>query len=349
MKQKAVDHIEELNRVTKKVCNFFSKEGIFLSESCRFPSYYGFPSYYQIKGKTAKEAQDETLLSVRTLPVENDNRRDLVDTIRSCEKLGRNGLNLDKNQRLKVLSRDFMIEGTTLPIRVRYEIESYRTSTKRVKKGSNASTLYVKQMNLNRIFLGALYSLAVGRDYCMMFSESSVVEREKKGLTLHEAYNNDPHFLSNPKVKRELVGLSVVSYFLSLFDMDNDRNIILSPKKFFDVIDFDKGFWERIPNPREELVNPFAYEIKHKNSENELVPLSYGKLTRHFRKGEIEHLIKEETARVHKNLRGKLKVFHRVIELMSDFDYYNLAVNEIYGEKDIVSYFLKRHFEFRPK
>lgn len=52
---------------------------------------------------------------------------------------------------------------------------------------------------------------------------------------------------------------------------------------------------------------------------------------------------------MHKNLKGKIDDFEKTIDLMSSIKYYNLAAKEFYGEKDVVSYFLKRLHEFKPK
>ena len=338
---KSIDHIIELNKVTKHVCDFFGEQGIFYSE------YHGFPSYSKVRGTNYIEIPDGIPISNRAWPVGNGSPGDIADAVHECEKLGRKLLVTDKSQDVVVLSRDFMVEGSTLPVRVGYRVTSPKAKHPKGKRGSFTEALYVKQMHLNRVFLGTLYHLAMGRDYCMAFSESSVVERETKGPTLLEAYQKDHMILNDPKVKKELVRLSLVTYFLSLNDMDNGANVVMDPWGRFDIIDFDKAFWERVPNPWDELVNPFAYKAGHGDSK-QLFALPYEKMRRHFTNDEIETMLDEEADKIYLNLKRNINLFHGIIDLMATFEYYNLSANELYGERDVVSYFLRRHHDFMP-
>jgi len=338
----SINHINEINTVTKGICDFFQHIGIFHSEAI------GFPSYSKVRGRNVIEIPDDTPTYIKAWPVDNERTRDIAEAVHECEKLGRTLLIQDKLQEVKVLSRHFMIYGTTLPIRVAYQISLPKKKVGDGAKGIITESIYVKQMNLNRIFLGTLYHLATGRNYCMNFSESSIAEAETNGPTILEAYQKDHDFLSKPKVKRELVRLGVLAYFLSLYDMENGTNSILDPLKRFDVIDFDKGFWQNIPDPREQLVNPFEYQIGHEGSK-ESYELPYDKLMRHFKQGELESLVTQEMKRVYHNLRSNLNLFQRLVELMGTVEYYNLAAKEIYSEKDLVHYFFHRYEEFRPK
>ncbi len=339
---KSIDHIIELNVVTKVVCDFFKQHSIFYSEN------RGFPSYITVRGRNPVEIPDGAPLSTKIWPVDNENPKDVTDAVHACEKLGRKLLSSDKKQDVTVLSRHFMIEGGTLPIKVSYSVGAPRMKHPQGIRSNTTEALYVKQMNLNRLFLGTLYHLMVGRNYDMAFSESSVVERETKGPTILEAYQKTNNFLGDPRVRRELVRLSLVAYFLSLYDMDNGANIVLDPWQRFDVIDFDKAFWGRVPNPLEELINPFAYVIGN-GDERKMIVLPYEKMIKHFTGKEAEALVNEEMDRIYHNLRRNVKVFHGIIELMSTFRYYNLAANELYSERDVISYFLRRYHSFMPR
>jgi hypothetical protein len=338
----SIDYITDLNTVTKQTCDFFYNRGIFHSED------RGFPSYNKVMGINFIDVPDGFPISNKVWPVDNERTRDISDAIDGCEKLGRTLLVRDKSQELSVLSRNFMIYGGTLPIRVAYKIGAPKQKGKFGDGNFDMESLYVKQMNLNRLFLGALYHLAMGRDYCMAFSESSIVEIETKGPTILEAYQKQHTILNDPNIKRELIKLGVIAYFLSLYDMDNGANIILDPLQRFDVIDFDKGFFGAIPDPRESIVNPFAYEWGFGEG-GQLVNLPDDKLMRHFGSEEINLWVREEMDRVYRNLKRKYDVFMGIVELMGSIEYYNLAAQELYNEKDVVAYFLKRYQEFKPK
>ncbi|MDP2749956.1 MAG: hypothetical protein Q8O89_03940 [Nanoarchaeota archaeon] len=217
--EKSTDFYANLSKITKSICDGFKDNCLFYSEG------FGFSSYDNVKGKNARPIPDGLSIKDKSFLVHNENSRDLADAIHSCEKLGRTFLNVDKNERLTVLSREFMIEGTTLPIKVTYEISG---------KNRRIESIYVKQSNLNRIFLGYLSHLAEGTRYDLKFSESSVVEKEVKGKSLFELYSkNDVSF--TPFFKRQLVHLSVLSYFCSLYDMDNGSNIIVNQKGKFEI------------------------------------------------------------------------------------------------------------------
>jgi len=332
----SADFILELNSINKKICNFFKGQGIFFSEN------YGFASYHSVEGDNAVEIPDGTSLSNKVWPVDNQTPRDLADAVHACEKVGRRFFSPRENQDLKVLSRHYMIEGGTLPIKVTYEIITHKNKR---EQESYTDALYIKQMNLNRLFLGTLYNLAMSRDYFMAFSEYSIVERESRGSTIQELYQKGD-FLKNPRMRRELVKLHVASYFLGLNDMDNGANTVVDQWQRFDVIDFDKAFWDRVNHPQEGLINPFVYEIKHSNKEREIFPLPDEKLVRPFKKGEIDLLVHQEMGRIYANMTKNFGLFEGLVDLMSDFAYYNLAAKELYGEKDIFSYFSKRMDEF---
>lgn len=337
MTQNSIDHISDLNRVNKHICDFFDEQGIFYSEDI------GFSSYKEVIGRKAIEIPDNTPVSCKRWPIQNEKAKYISDAVHRCEKLGRTLLISDKSQNVEVLSRDFMIEGSTLPIRVGYKIGASK-SKRASKKRFTTNALYVKQVHLNRIFLGTLYHLMVGRQYCMAFSESSIIEEETKGPTILETYQKHHTFLNDYKTKRELVKLSVISHFLSLYDMDNGANIVLDPWGRFDVIDFDKGFWSVIADPIKELIDPFGYRVDPKDVNN-IIHLPYDKLIRHFRKGEVESLIEDTSNEIYHNLKKNKDIFHKVIGLMGTVNYYNLAAQDLYGEKDVVSYFLRRYYD----
>jgi len=336
MDMSSANFIWELNSVNKKICNFFRKQGIFFSEN------YGFASYHSVQGDNVVEIPDGISLSNKVWPVDNQTPRDLADALDHCEKIGRRFFMPNEKQDLRVLSRHYMIEGGTLPIKVTYEITTHKNKR---EQESCTDSLYVKQMNLNRLFLGTLYHMAMLRDYPMAFSECSIVERESRGQTIQEAYQ-EGDFLKDPKMRRELVKLHVVSYFLGLNDMDNGANTVLDRWQRFDVIDFDKAFWDKVNHPGEGLVNPFVYEINYSNKEREIFPVPDEKLGRPFRKGELDALVRQEMAHVFTNLSKNIELFEGVVDLMSDFSYYNLAAKELYDAEDIFSYFSKRMEEF---
>lgn len=344
--KKSIDTISDLNSITKTICDFF-KGKHFEDRALFFSEDLGFPSYHDIRGEGYIEPPDNVPLTTETWPVDNKERKDKAEAVHACERLARKLLVKGRRKGLTVLSRNYMIQGTTLPIRIEYEID-------KTKEEANTEALYVKQMHLNRIFLGVLYHIAMGRDYSMAFSESTVVEEETSGPTIQQQYAKDHEqgkcFLQDPKIRRELVKLSTISYFLALNDIDNGANTILDQKRRFDVIDFDKAFWPiGLPqNPYIELINPFTYQSPV-DGKVEVFELPYNKLTRRFEKGEIERLVREETERIHHNIKKRYKLFRDAVETMSTVDFYNLSVKELFGEKDIVSYFLKRHDEFRPK
>ena len=63
-------------------------------------------------------------------------------------------------------------------------------------------------------------------------------------------------------------------------------------------------------------------------------------------KRKLEEIIKEEKRKITHNLNLRLEEFHEAIEAMAHCKYYNTAAQELYGEKDVASYFLKKHFAF---
>jgi len=337
----SADYINDLSKVTKNICDFFKDRGVFLSEN------RGFPSYYDVRGINYKEISDDILIdNHRMWPLKNNEDRYEAKSVIACEKLGHKFLELNKNESLGVINRCYMLEGTTLPIRV-----SYAISPKRVKRGNTLDSikteaLYVKQMNLNRIFLGSLYHLALGKEYPMYFTESTIIQREKRGDTILESYNRHSNFFSKPNMRRELVKLGVISNFLSLDDMDNGYNILVNSQNEFEVIDFDKGFFVYVPEPTERIVNPFSYWIGENNGGKKLVHLDDEKLNKHFKPRGLEMMVRQEQHKIYHNIQKNLDLFHGIIRQMGHIQYYNLAAKEIYDEKDVVSYFLRKLFEF---
>jgi hypothetical protein len=174
------------------------------------------------------------------------------------------------------------------------------------------------------------------------------VEPEVKGRSLQQSYKIDHKLLSDPKMRRELIRLGVVSNFLSLYDMDNGSNIVVDSNGKFRVIDFDKGFWEPISLPTDNLLNPFVVEI-NRGSGREIVPLPDEKLAKKFTSGEVEEVTRDEMRRISENLDKNEGRFHEIVDLMTSIPFYNLAAKELYGEKDVASYFARKQFEFKSK
>ncbi len=337
--KKALEYIEDLIRINGATKKLFQKRKIFLSER------YGFPSYYAIRGKKPHTLPNTIPLEYKTWPVINQDKKELLEIEAACERLGRKFFHLQENEDLQIRNREYMIEGSTLPIKVTYERLINEKKGKKEEITTQIGSIYVKEINLNRIYIGFLYALATRKEPNFFFSENSVIEQEVKGINLIDAYNIQPDFLTHPHWKRELVRLSVLTNFLSLNDCDNGYNIIVTPKKEFVIIDFDKAFWEKMPQPSEQIINPFVYKVKRKKS-IEIYELPDEKLTRHFAKRELETLIKQEKNRIVQNISLEMDKFHETINAMSSSRYYNAAVKELYEEKDVTSYFLKKLFEF---
>ncbi|MEK6959924.1 MAG: hypothetical protein AABX47_02030 [Nanoarchaeota archaeon] len=333
--QELIGEASKIHIATKGICNFFGGLGKFISQS------RGFPSYFTVRGKEIEEIPDNLLLEQRVYPVINKSPKDLSLAIKSCEKLGRKVFRLSKDKIAVVRSREFMICGSTLPILIQYDILDKRKPDERAGEGA----LYVKQMNLHRLFMGTLYYLAIGEDYPLFLSEESIFEPGINGSTLNEAYRKDQQLLSSPELLREIVKLSVVSYLLSLYDMDNDMNILVQGNRL-KVVDFDKAFWERIPSPRETLINPFTYETTGSDGKTKLCDLPDEKLMRRYGH-DLDDLVSCEMSNAHRNISANIGLFHAVIEEMSHVDYYNIAAQHLYGMKDIGRYFTSRLEEFR--
>src|SRR3989344_431536 len=337
--KRSVDCIEQLNYTNKKICKLFEENGLFLSENI------GFPDYHRVRGDNYREIPDNTLLEHhKTWPVYNEPWKNLEAAVHACERLGGILLSSRKEERATVLARDFMLEGSTLPIRVTYRITAQRQEHR-------IASLFVKQMNLNRIFLSTLYKLANNEQPRIIISESSIVEREVHGPSLIAEYNKNHAILSDSRFKRELIRLNVIAKFISLFDMDNGVNVVIDRHKQWQVIDFDKGFWEPIPDPREQIINPFMYKAKKngKTIEEEYIELPQEKLRDHFKGRELDTLVREEMLRVETNIKRNAGIFYKCIDAMADIEYYNKAVQELYGENNVATYFIKALVRLRKE
>ncbi|HLC90371.1 MAG TPA: hypothetical protein VJI15_01255, partial [Candidatus Nanoarchaeia archaeon] len=176
----SVEYIKQLGSAPYDICQVFARLGSFHSEE------HGFPSYRSVQGEGVRDIPDHTPLSQRTWPVYNESRRDLADAVLAAERLGRKFFQPDKKDQFGVLSRDYMIEGSTLPIRVTYT-HDVPQGRKRAPR-HQIHSLFIKEMNLNRVFLSRLYHLATGQPDPLMFSESSIVEPEIHGQTLQQYY-----------------------------------------------------------------------------------------------------------------------------------------------------------------
>jgi hypothetical protein len=330
-KEKSIDFLTDKTKINGEMVRFFGKR----------KQYFGngnqIPSYSSVRGNGFRDVPDDFPLSQITCPVQNKKGIDLLRATKESERLGGLMIPNCRGRDLSVLSREFMITGTTLPMKVTYGI---------TPKGGTSRTesLYLKEMDINRIFLSSLYDLAMDREPTVRFSESGIIEIEKKGKPFQELYEKDHKILSDPGNKRNLVKLGVMARFTSLYDMDNGENMLISPNGKMEIIDFDKGFWEPQEDPREKLVNPFTYRSGKNGLDHE--PLPQTKLLRHFKKGELEQMTKEEMGKVHKNVEKRRSVFEGMIDIMSGIKFYNLATNELYGEKDVASLLLKRLHEF---
>gem|GEM_PF-2836187 len=331
---KSTDHIGDLTNVNGRVCNSFARYGQFHSEN------NGFPCYTSIRGDNAQPIPQDLSLEHKVWPVYNPTDKDLVRAVQATERLGGILMQPGKGGEIRVAGRDYMTEGSTLPIRVTYTLNKNGRTT--------VPVVYVKKMNLNRVLLQSLYELATGRTPSVKFSECTVVEPEIKGRSLQQSYKADHKLLGDPKMRRELIRLGVVSNFLSLYDMDNGSNIIVDSNGKFRVIDFDKGFWEPISLPTEGLLNPFVVEI-NKGTGKEIMPLPDEKLAKKFAPGEVEAVTRDEMGRISENLSRNEERFHEIVDLMASIPFYNLGAKELYGEKDVASYFAKKQFEFKGK
>lgn len=339
--EKAVDRINDTNSTTRGICDYFREKGMFYSEE------NGFPSYYKVRGGTYKEIPPNLPVTHKVWQIGNEDPKEIAKAMIACERMGGILIKHGRDKAVHAISREFMIEGSTLPIKVGLVVLPKRASA--VNTGTMETyALYVKQMNLNRVFASVLHDLANGRRPSIVFSESSVVEKEVKGQSLFDAYNSAPCFLSDYSNRRELLKVLTLGNFLSLYDLDNGFNIIKRPDGTFEIIDFDKLFWEVIPNPLEELINPFVYKTKIKGKE-ECHVLPNEKLKKHFKREELERIVKEEQERIHQNIRSKEQMFFEVIRLMATIPSYNLSAKELYGEKDVEAFYLKKYSEFRPK
>lgn len=341
----AIDFFYELFRAEGMLCNFF--------KDTKFQRFYseeiGFPSYKSVQGKNANLPPDGISFEERsTFPVHNSDKKDLSDAIRECEKLGRKIFPIGKKDQMIVSARDYMITGSTLPIRITYDILEKKKGEPPKRRREK---VYVKSMDLSRIFMSALYSMITKKEIGTLFSESSVIIPEVKGKLLSD-YNPE-EVLSNPKLREELIRTSVDAYFLGLNDVDNDHNIIISPnKKRLFVIDFDKVYEDRVPDPCKQVLNPFIIINYRYDPEERMTfrePESYPdkKFNSFFKKGEIEEVVKDERENIYANLRRNLEEFSDLIRVMSRFNYYNLSVKSLFGEKDVISYYSGMHHAMR--
>ena len=132
--------------------------------------------------------------------------------------------------------------------------------------------------------------------------------------------------------------------------MDNDANILVTQDGSFEVIDFDKAFWDVVKHPSKKIINPFSYEIKKRRGKDvECVPLPDRKLMKHFGRRTLDRLISEEEERAYENIHENFEMFQEIIDLMAGVPYYNLSAQELYGDKDVAAYFLRKCLEMRPK
>ena len=340
-----IDYFHEIFRNDGTVCTFFkgTKFQRFFSET------YGFPSYKSVEGTKPIPLPNKISFDERTtFPVHNPNDRDLSDAVRECEKLGRRIFTKSKRDKLVVTTRDYMITGSTLPIRISYKVVEH---VKGKPSKTRTEKIYVKKMDLSRIFMSALYSMITGREVGTLFSESSVIIPEIKGKLVAEYKPEE--ILQNPKLREELVRLSVDAYFLGLSDVDNDYNIIVSPnKKKLIIIDFDKVYENIYPDPSHNIINPFVtmnyrYDPDEQITVRELEPYPDKKLRAFFSENEIKKAAKQEKERIYSNLRRNFEEFSDLIKVMSRFNYYNLSVKNLFGEKDVVSYYSGMHHLMR--
>jgi hypothetical protein len=330
---------EELSVCTQDICNFFKKTDFrrFYSENM------GFPSYDKIEGHNYIEIPSEISLERKTFPVDNRSPKDILAAINYCEKLGRTLFDVDHKDKVQVLSRHYMIEGSTLPIRVVYEITNHLKSEGHFPK--KQKILYVKKMNINRIFGEHLYAILTGVEQGTLFSESSVITPETKGELLvdYKPY----HILNVPKVRDELVKLSLIAYFTGISDLDNPYNIVATSHLDLRVIDFDKFLWNKPVNPEETLLNPFIsrnqlYDINTNTMDFEVTNFSYKKMIDHFSKKEIHGLMDKNKEEIRHRIKKNIDEILDLIHLMTRFEYYNHAVKNFSGLENIALYYMDR-------
>jgi len=193
--------------IPKKITTYFQQRGLFV---------LSLPGYEQIEGKNNEsreiiESGNIPLERTEPYPLRNKEDLDRQEAEVSCfELLGR--FAKESPRHFTRLTRDYMILGNTLPIKVQAYING------KIKLG-----VYVKKPNIPRIFGASLYNLLSGNNQLQdfMFNRYSFIEREIVGNHISDI--NKKSVTKRPLFKESVIRLATLDDFMLINDLG--RNV----------------------------------------------------------------------------------------------------------------------------
>lgn len=193
---------------------YFQKRGMYIKS---------LPSYEQIEGRdpmipdSKRNPDNPNYFLVETCPVENASEEARLKAENHATEL-LSTFTRNPIRSFSKISRTYMLNGLTKPIRVSGVLDT------KVK-----NTIYVKKPSIERIFGIALYNLLAGlapQDY--IFNNYSFIERGIEGE--HVCPETLKQAVKRKNFLESLVRLSTLDEFLSITDLDKD----IGPKGCFD-------------------------------------------------------------------------------------------------------------------
>jgi hypothetical protein len=338
---KIANELAQLENCPKEVCDFFAST----KKKRFFSSELGFPSYFTIQGRDHVDVPDGYPLDKKIFPVQNRDSDFTEEAIEAAEKLGRSMITHDPKDAVRIDSRDYMVEGSSLPIRINYTINPHNG-----KRKSKKEVLYVKQMNLNRVFAAHLYTLATGRPIGVVFSEGGVFEPEVKGRLLVDFKPKD--ILEDPNLRRELLRLDIAAHFIGLNDIDNCYNILLTPQGRLAVFDFDKLLFSQYEDPHDRIVNPFvvkSYDFDQKSQDVVTIMNDFpdDRFMKYFKRDNVDAIIREERHQIYHRLKRNFDEFVDLVHLMGHIPYYVSGVQNLFGQRNPATHYLSAFADLR--
>lgn len=292
-----------------ELITFYKSRGVFVS--C-------LPSYEQIQGKGANEPAPAIYDKngdpiVWTASIENTERKDRIESLKKAELAGRLFFGRKYFSLARVVSRQYMLNGSTKPIRLEFLLS-----------GSKEKTLYVKKPDLLRVLGKDLYNrLSGNKPLEFKFNEYVFIVKEAEGNLLNQ--KNKSYFVNSETFADNLVRLGVLDDFISINDLGSrggQRNLIVNNKGNISVIDFDSLFANTY---FATAMDNFRFNFGVK-----------------FLEQRIEEVARDEKLRIKKRFAQNSNYLEKLIKMMSKIRPLNKIVKESYGDKTVRHYFERK-------